>query len=314
MSEPTMTPPQVPHVGAPELYELGHALLAMFTYDSEPTHPTTFLTLQEHPERHYDQCPACDFSRVPGGDFKLTHQHKRLGVKLPYVAAHLLAAHGYAPDPNLLADIDTLRELLNLDERALGQRVVGIASMAAPEPSVGVDHQQVKGSHCCKHCNDRLNMGTVTLLHGKHKLALSYLGLHTLYEHGDSHWADTDGNSGEIDLDALRELLDSGSRLVELGKRLASMLPFLGGTTKPPAWLLIDEHPMRGIEQCQRCAATPNMGYFNLTDTRTNSAMTLPYIAVHSLIEHASAHYVGSLHRGRVKVVQLARMLGLERD
>jgi hypothetical protein len=306
---------KAPHVGSPELYDLGQALLAMFCYCEDEHQPTTFSTMKESPERHYDECPICGFDRVPGGSFTLRHQHKRLGIELPYLAAHVLAAHGHI-GPQWMSKLDTLRELLNTSEQALGRRLVGLVSGAAPEPGLGFTHELVKGHHCCKHCDDALNLGTVTLSRGEDEFALSYIGLHTLYEHGDPCWADRDGKTGEVDIEALRKVVDAGQYLIDLGKRLASILPFLGGTERPPAWLHVDEHPLRGIESCQRCDATVNMGSFNLTDIRGpgSRTMTLPYLAVHTLVEHASAHYIGSLHRGTVDVRLLMSMLGFKRD
>jgi len=301
-------PTRPPHAGLAELHALGHELLAMLRYSPEEHRPTTYLVMAENPERHYDTCPICGFDRVPGGDFKLTHEYKRLGVELPYLAPHMLAAHGVARRQDM-GVIEELMELLNYPERDLARRLVGIASGAAPEVGVGFEHERVKGSHECHHCGDRLNLGQVFFARGSEKVGVQYIGIHSLYEHQDKRWIDDDGKKCEVDIDALRKLLDAGAHLALLGKQLASILQFLGGTQKPPGGLIVEEHPLRGVESCQRCDGRPNMGSFTLHSRPLGQSMTLPYIAVHTLIEHANAEYLGSLHTGVVDVRQLHRML-----
>ena len=297
------------HVGDAELHALGHELLAMFDYAGTEHRPTSFLTLREHPERHYDTCPVCAYAKVPGGSFELIHDYKRHQTgKLPYLTAHVLAAHGVAGVRELF-EFKQLRDLLNGPEHTLAKRIVDLTSGAEPDRNIGFHHEFVKGSHECKHCGDRLNLGAVTLLRGDERFVLNYLALHTLAVHGDPRWFDSEGSSGKIDLDALRKLLDSGNELLALGTRLAAILPFLGGNATPPAGLLVVEDPLRGLETCLHCNEQPNMGSFTLIQAKPSRQLNLPYVAVHSLATHGSAHYTGSLHQGVVDVRLLERML-----
>jgi hypothetical protein len=198
---------QTQHIGKPELYAIGQAIVAMFTHATEEQHPTPFLTLTEHPERHYDRCPKCDFDRVPGGTFKLVHRYKRVGIDLPYLAAHVLAAHGQAADPQHPPDIEALRELLNLDERELGRRIAGIASGAAPEPELHAYREDLRGLHHCEKCGDRLNLGGLLLRRGADEHRIRYIELHALLEHSDRRWEDREGAAGMVDFDGLSAFL-----------------------------------------------------------------------------------------------------------
>lgn len=85
------------------------------------------------------------------------------------------------------------------------------------------------------------------------------------------------------------------AELHALGRLLESYLPFLGGKATA-AYLAVEEHPLRGIERCRVCGENCNMGTFTLKELRQSLEMTLPYVAVHALVEHGSAHYQGELH------------------
>lgn len=298
----------LPHVGDPELHALGHELLALFI--GQPVHrPTTYLTVHEHPERHYEVCPVCGYLEVPAGNFSLEHDYKGFRIeRLPFLAAHVLAAHGVA-GPREAIEVRGLRELLNKPERQLAERVVSLGAGADPEAGISFVHDLAGGTRACKHCGDLLNLGGLTLRRGGTALELDYLALHTLFAHRDPRWADNEGNTGSVDLDVLRALLDAGNDLVDLGERLASILPYLGGPELPPEGLVIDENPLRGSETCQRCNEHPNLGTFTLIHTTLNRQLTLPYLVVHNLRIHGMAHYVGAIHQGTVDVRLLERML-----
>jgi hypothetical protein len=298
----------LPHVGDPELHALGHDLLMMFV--GQPQHrPTSYLTVHEQPERHYEVCPVCGYHKVPGGTFLLEHDYKSVRLdRLPYLCAHTLAAHGVA-GPRESVELEGLRELLNKPERRLAERLVGLAAGADPKHHVEFTHRFTETSHTCKHCGDRLDQGALTLRRGSDQIALEYIALHSLLVHGDLRWVDTEGNTGSVRLEPLQALLDSGNELVEVGERLASLLPSLGGAKQAPAALILDENPGRGSETCERCEEHPNLGTFTLIHAKLGKQMTLPYLAVHTLRIHGTAHYVGGRHQGTVDVRLLERML-----
>lgn len=291
---------------------IGHELIDMLHHAGGGQRVPAWLHVDESgAHRSTVACPACG-AKANSGTFALKHAYVRLGIELPYLAVHVLAAHGALElrgasiAPHELA---TLRRLLNRDEQELGQVLVGLAANAAPIRHVYAEHHEAKGFVACNACGDRINMGHLTIVNdGQVKLDLPYPALHSLFEHRDARYA-AESISGQVDLAMVRAVLASPD-LLALGKHLAGMLEHLGGTEEPPPGLAIEEHPLRGIEQCTRCEAHPNMGSFSLLHQGLGTSMTLPYIAVHTLIEHQSAHYQGSLHDGWVDVPLLRRMLG----
>lgn len=291
---------------------IGHELIDMLLHAGGGHRVPAWLRVDESgAHRSTVDCPACG-AKANSGTFELTHAYVRLGIELPYLAVHVLAAHGTLElagtslDPGVLA---TLQRLLNREEQQLAQVLVGLAAKAAPIRHVYVEHHEAKGFVACNACGDRINMGHITIVNdGEAKLELPYPALHALLEHRDARYA-AEGITGQVDLAAVWAVL-AAPDLAALGKRLAGMLEHLGGTEEPPPGLVIEEHPLRGIEQCTQCEAHPNMGSFSLMHQGFGASMTLPYVAVHALVEHQSAHYQGSLHDGWVDVPMLRRMLG----
>lgn len=300
-----------------DLKIIGHELIDMLQHAGGGHQVPAWLRVDESgAQRSTVDCPVCG-AKANSGTFELLHAYIRLGIELPYLAVHVLAVHGVLELPGTSTSIDprdlaTLRRLLNREEQELAQTLVGLAAMAAPIPYVYVEHHEAKGFVACNACGDRINMGHITIVNeGQAKLDLPYPALHALLEHRDARYS-AEGITGQVDPAAVRAVL-AAPDLVALGKRLAGMLEHLGGTEEPPPGLVIEEHPLRGIEQCTQCEAHPNMGSFSLMHQGLGASMTLPYVAVHALVEHQSAHYQGSLHDGWVDVPMLRRMLGATR-
>ncbi|MDZ7374579.1 MAG: hypothetical protein ONB23_11505 [candidate division KSB1 bacterium] len=60
------------------------------------------------------------------------------------------------------------------------------------------------------------------------------------------------------------------------------------------------DHFMRGIETCQVCGETVNMGYLEVVNPLENFVLEVPYVALHAL-EHGSFAYLGTLHAGTIE-------------
>jgi hypothetical protein len=68
------------------------------------------------------------------------------------------------------------------------------------------------------------------------------------------------------------------------------------------------EHPVRGIELCQKCGATVNMGYVTLVNPMRGLQSNIPFIGLHYL-ENGCFSYWGDVHRGRVEIDTLKKIL-----
>ncbi len=63
----------------------------------------------------------------------------------------------------------------------------------------------------------------------------------------------------------------------------------------------VEHHLMRGLETCNVCNQTVNMGYAILFNPLENLSLEAPYIFLHHFFEHGSFSYDGSLHEnGRI--------------
>ncbi len=72
----------------------------------------------------------------------------------------------------------------------------------------------------------------------------------------------------------------------------------------------VENHMMRGLEQCNVCQHNVNMGYARLVNPLENLEMELPYLFLHHFLEHGSFSYDGTLHsEGRVNAALLRIVL-----
>jgi hypothetical protein len=111
----------------------------------------------------------------------------------------------------------------------------------------------------------------------------------------------------------------------ELARRCAAVvngLPFyIPGTMMPiPFGPYKIQHALFGIERCDVCGKEINMGGWEIINTRINmqfpdpndplDGMFLPDLALHYM-EHGSFDCYGEIHRGRVDIARLLRVLEL---
>ncbi len=128
-------------------------------------------------------------------------------------------------------------------------------------------------------------------------------------------WEDTDADflkdEEEVLLHRNAAQADEDGNLVPDGIDLASALsaaidslpegPSLGHT-------YVNHVLMFGLEYCDACGESVNMGFMEIVNPMENLSITVPYIAKHYM-EHGSFSYAGDLHRGRLNVALLNTVL-----
>lgn len=67
-------------------------------------------------------------------------------------------------------------------------------------------------------------------------------------------------------------------------------------------------HALRGLEWCDACGESVNMGTVDIVNPTLHMTVTLPFIALHHMT-HGTFSYAGDLHAGRMDVARLVRIL-----
>ncbi len=69
----------------------------------------------------------------------------------------------------------------------------------------------------------------------------------------------------------------------------------------------------RGLETCEVCGVTVNMGYWKITNAKLDQSIEVPVILIHYM-EHGSFSYAGDVHgKGRIDVALLVKILEMPR-
>ncbi|GAI36544.1 unnamed protein product, partial [marine sediment metagenome] len=69
----------------------------------------------------------------------------------------------------------------------------------------------------------------------------------------------------------------------------------------------------RGLETCEVCGVTVNMGYWKITNAKLDQSIEVPEILNHYM-EHGSFSYSGDVHeKGRIDVAVLVKILEMPR-
>jgi hypothetical protein len=131
---------------------------------------------------------------------------------------------------------------------------------------------------------------------------------------GDPHWLDIADDLDHDYLSVAEEILagtdwenpDTDQNSVLDGVQTAQLISSL--LSSPPSGVVLTHHPMRGMEQCTRCALNTNMGHVKVSHPQRGLSVDLPYIVLHYL-EHGSLAYEGDIHAGRVDYDTLKRIL-----
>jgi len=109
--------------------------------------------------------------------------------------------------------------------------------------------------------------------------------------------------------DENRNQIPDGMELAKRGAAVIEQLPWEDKVTDPNQtykWLT----PTFGLETCDICGATVNMGPAGIVNPRLGLRVDCPLIAIHYM-EHGSFGYKGDEHTGRVDVAALLRALEL---
>jgi len=86
-------------------------------------------------------------------------------------------------------------------------------------------------------------------------------------------------------------------------------LPFKTEVTNPHQ-AYKEEQLLFGLETCDICGETVNMGSVRIVHPEWGLDLDIPLIAIHYM-EHGAFSYAGDIHRGRVEIARLARALAL---
>ncbi len=219
--------------------------------------------------------------------------------------------------------------------------------IAAPPPGVEVEEHWLFGVEACTICGELVNMGGITITHTVRGLTadLPFIALHYL-EHGCLQY-DGELHQGRVDLDLLKRILlpcdpphllppvgedpdldgllseeepplgtdpedpdtdhDSlldGPQVVEHLVPLIAQLP--RGEFQDGPYLL--EFLTDGLEQCEVCGVTYNMGHVLIVNPREELEIAIPFVGLHTLA-HGGLVYDGTFNEGRVLPVLLRTML-----
>lgn len=201
----------------------------------------------------------------------------------------------------------------------------------------------------CPKCGEYVNMGYVTLIHPRRRLQMDipYLGVHFL-EHGWFSYGDNTDYE-RVDVDTLKRILfpfdpdhmlpvpgdSDGDGLTDaeedslwmeetagspdwnqngvpdgadLAEELIRLFPDLQ-ETPDGAHSHIALNPMWGMETCEICGSSHNMGFIEIFNPENAHDCQIPFLALHALA-HGSFAYNGTVHPNqRLDAVELVRAM-----
>jgi len=216
-----------------------------------------------------------------------------------------------------------------------------------PPPGVEVTDHMAFGLETCNICGASVNMGFALVAHEQRGLAVAvpYIALHYL-EHGSLSFDGT-VHAGRVDLEALKQILlpcdpphllpwyepdpdtdgllsieepllgtdpanpDTDGDSLEDGPQVAEdLLPQLAALPREemPDRPYLLEWQMDGVEQCEVCGITLNMGFAELVNPLEQMSVQVPFVALHTLA-HGGFVYDGSYNEGRLMPTVLRTVL-----
>ncbi|MBN2000553.1 hypothetical protein JW935_23595 [candidate division KSB1 bacterium] len=212
--------------------------------------------------------------------------------------------------------------------------------------SIYVTEHHAKGIEYCEICGESFNMGYLEIInpvkavqmdipfigvHYMHCGGFGYLGsanqgtvdikklrsvfeqtdnLHLLPLLGDSDsdgLLDTEEDGFEKNPDLWDSDVDGTSDGMEVAKILLEKINNLG-TDESVQDPYKKDFLVFGLEACEICGKTENMGYMRITNPVLSQSMDICYMALHYM-EHGSFAYIGDLHHGRIDPVRLSKIL-----
>jgi hypothetical protein len=215
-----------------------------------------------------------------------------------------------------------------------------------PNEIYRIDHP-VWGYETCEICGRSVNMGYTSIINPltSMEIDIDFIALHYLEHNSFSY----EGNihEGRIDVDLLARVFEDGHLFPvqnDADKDLLADAEEEGLGSDPadhdenvnweidgvdlafilrerienlPEGPLPDEtykiyHWVYGEEQCEICGELINMGYIEITDPVRSMTIEFPIIGVHYMA-HGGFSFAGDINEGRVDVVRLTDILGIER-
>ena len=208
-----------------------------------------------------------------------------------------------------------------------------------------IDHMTF-GLETCEKCGETVNMGFVEIInpHLHISVEIPSIGLHFMEYGGfsyagdvhtgrvnvpllnavlksgrDPHWLAVEGDTDHDGL-ADDEEISFGTNLqnadtdddgvydgVELAVHMRTVIDGLP-RSESTAETYLTEHPQWGLEVCDMCGETVNMGYVEIINPLEGLSVDIPYIGLHYM-EHGSFAYAGDIHEGRANVKLLHTIL-----
>jgi hypothetical protein len=96
---------------------------------------------------------------------------------------------------------------------------------------------------------------------------------------------------------------------VELGRALVAKVDSLPRSPQPNSPYRVDAYA-NGLEQCEICGESHNMGFVSVINPAQGDQLTMPFIGLHAM-RHGGFAYDGMVHDGRVDPIKLAALLGV---
>ena len=153
-----------------------------------------------------------------------------------------------------------------------------------------------------------------------HQLPLDYAGESVEHIAVDANDLDGDmlANNEELaiglnlyDADQDNNLLPDGIQLAKRCAEVIDSLPTIDPSAAEGKGIYKVSYMMRGLEWCEICGESVNMGYWQIVNSDSGLSMDVPEIARH-FMEHGSFSYLGSVHGGGwAEVANLLGILGL---
>jgi hypothetical protein len=211
-----------------------------------------------------------------------------------------------------------------------------------------VDHM-MRGFEYCHNCGEAINMGYVEIINSIRQLSmeLPYISLHFMRCNGFSYEGDL--HTGRVDIKQLHAMMetrgdvhqlpvpddsdqdvlknfeettfsssatlwDSNNNSIGDGTEAALLcLNLINALPETPQsdQAYKEHHMFRGIETCEVCGATENMGFIRVIHPVLKDSLDVPYIARHYL-EHGSFGFYGDIHLGRLDPVQFLNLIGYD--
>jgi len=210
--------------------------------------------------------------------------------------------------------------------------------IASPPPEIEITEHMMWGLETCTVCQETVNMGYIEITHTGRGLTveLPFIALHYMEHGGLSFMGDI--HEGRVDLAAIKEILlacdpahllpiigddpdedglsseeepplemdpadpDTDDDTLLDGPQVAeSLLPLIAELPREPVengpYLL--EHRVWGMEECEVCGATVNMGVAEIVNPLEELSIEIPFVGLHTLA-HGSFAFNGTVNDGQV--------------